>query len=152
MVDFPSGRRSFFAREILEPEENALRIVIVESTTLAETEEISGTGLRAHPVVVDESSPSLELFWDRYIAYAVEDESYARYDGNEDSYPLTSMLVSRETSAYLDYLSCATIASTSYVGAFSHWQLFCENHTINVASLAPPRLRWIEGTRDYPIR
>ena len=96
MTDFPTGRRSFFAREITEPGENSLRVVVVESTTLPEMAAVGGTSLMAYPVVVDERSPSLELFWEQYIAYAVEDESYAKHDRLENIYPLQSMLIERQ--------------------------------------------------------
>ena len=152
MTDFPAGHRSFFAREITEPEENSLRVVVVESTTLPDMAEVSGTNLMAYPVVVDERSPSLELLWEQYIAYAVEDESYAQHDDMEDIYPLQSMLIERRASAYLTYLRSASFASVDYPGTFSHWQLICQNHTVNVASTAPPRLTWIEGSAEYPIR
>ena len=120
MTEFPTGHRSFFAREITEPEENSLRIVVVESTTLPDMAEVGGTNLIAYPVVIDERSLSLELFWKQYVAYAIEDESYAQHDGMENIYLLQSMLIERRTSAYLTYLRSASFASADYPGAFAH--------------------------------
>lgn len=76
------------------------------------------------------------LYWPSYIAYAVENESYASGSPEEES---SGRLFREYTkSAYLDYLAIATFAAKDYPGPFKHWGVMCLDHIINVASTDEP--------------
>ncbi len=139
MIEFPKGRRTFVVRELGEPEENALRVVVTEASR-GEREKDPLLGVERFPVAIAVSTPSLELLWDSYIAYAVRDESYALDD--EES-AVETMLHVRKASTFLDYVAETTTAGSGHPGPFEHWALYCANHIIDVASQEPPRLRWL---------
>lgn len=152
MTGFPSGQRSFLVREICEPEENSLRVVIVETTTLPNPEPVSDLPLLARPVVILDETPSLELLWPDYVAYAVENESYAALSASASPVtPSLPMLRRCTESAYLDYLARATFASEAYPGPLTHWIVITLRHVVNVVSVEAPRLRWLTEPRAYPI-
>jgi len=155
-VEFPTGLRSFFAREISEPAEHVLRVVIAESS-LAPAKEIQLPGTTAsftgRTLFIDKSTPSVMLEWQRYVAYSVENECFGKADSWDSALrPLDAMLQTRKESAFLNYVSEATFASDNYPGVLTHWQLFCENHIINVVSDKPPSLQWLPAEQDFPIR
>jgi hypothetical protein len=155
-VDFPTGLRSFFAREISEPTEHVLRVVIAESS-LAPPKEIQLPGttvsVTAQTLFIDKATPSLMLEWQSYVAYSVENERFGKADSWDTApRPLDAMLQARTETAFLNYVSEATFASDKYLGVLTHWQLFCENHIINVVSDKPPFLQWLPADQDFPIR
>jgi hypothetical protein len=135
---------------IFEPQDNQLRIRILEATT---GEMISEARLAAEPNEVVRSilagsrtighfdgCRKFELFWQSYIGYSVVDESYSNGE------PATSkgqgrLFVEYENSNYLEYLSKATFSTANHPGTYRHWAVYCSNHTIDVASQVDPVVR-----------
>jgi hypothetical protein len=78
-----------------------------------------------------------KIYWSSYIAYAVENESYAL--GQPDGANGTGRLFIEYTkSAYLDYLGKTSFASPGYPGAYKHWAVLCLDHIVNVAATDGP--------------
>ena len=85
-----------------------------------------------------------ELTWATYIGYGVVNESYSNGE------PKTSLAVGDRhrfseysSSQYLAYLANASFASRDYPGPYRHWAIYCQHHTIDIASQNDPVIRRI---------
>jgi hypothetical protein len=135
---------SLFVREIAEPSENSLRLMVEEAFVLpAEvTVAVGGTEITGgHPIRSVEGSRLFEIIWDRYVAYSVRNESYVSRDESEEFSGRFARIYSK--SHFLDYVSRATFAKSEYPGPLQHIGLVSECHIIDVVSTEPPRVRQI---------
>lgn len=146
---FPSGRRMFFVREIHEPEECCLRVVITEAIAAnLGTGILLGEKVEMAAVEVDPTSPSLELVWKDYATYAVQAERF--FIANDATGP-SSMLLELRSSAFLDHVKATTFAE-DIAGALRHWQLSCMHHIVHVASANAPEISSLPPGGVYSIR
>jgi hypothetical protein len=133
---------SLFLRDIGEPEENALRLVLHEGKTNPQSEslEIGGTRIDGlHRVYTGADSRLIELVWRKYVAYGVTNESFALEDGT--SSPESGRLLRRYSkSAFLEYVAHATLATDKYPGPYMHVEVVAENHIVDVVSTELPSL------------
>lgn len=86
-----------------------------------------------------------ELVWKTYIGYSVVNESYS--NGAPDASLAVGdrrRFAEYSSSQYLDYLAKASFASKDYPGPYRHWALYCQDHTIDIASQVDPIIREIE--------
>jgi hypothetical protein len=135
---------SLFLREITEPRENSLRLMIEEAFVLPEevTVAVGGTELTGgHPIRPVEGSRLFEIIWDFYVAYSVRNESYVSRDESEEFTGRFARVYSK--SHFLDYVSRATFASNEHPRPLLHIGLVSECHVIDVVSTEPPRVRQI---------
>jgi hypothetical protein len=156
-IDAIRSCKYLYLDAITEPQENQLRILILEATTgatlseeqlVAEPDETLRsilTGSRAIEHI--EGCKRFELFWASYIGYSVVNESYSNGEP-EASNGKGRLLVEYERSNYLEYLSKATFATADYPGPFRHWAIYCLNHTIDIASQVEPRVRVLSGGHE----
>lgn len=135
-----------FLTGIGEPEANRLRLVVEEGQGVGKLSRVelghgrSIDGVRA--IEVAPHSQRFELIWDHYISYAVHNESYQSRD---DSEAWSGNLFRRyRRSKFLDYLERATFADSRYPGPFTHYQVICQEHVIDVAALQPPKVRLMD--------
>ena len=134
---------SLFLQEIGEPQENVLRVVLVEveRRDAAESMEVGGTIINdLHRVQATERSRAFELIWNQYIVYAVTNESFGSPNGEEtkDSWRL---LRRYSQSPFLDYVVRTTVATKEYPGPYTHVRVLSENHIVDVVSTVFPRLQ-----------
>ena len=132
-----------FLQSVSEPDYNAVQVVLLEGRLGrgATPEEMEENPMLAKARLV-EHGPGCHIFvlsWPIYVAYAVENESYANPE------PKSSVgergLVSVFTqSLYLDHLSRTTWASAKFPGPFKHWAMYCSNHVVHVASTEEPEI------------
>jgi hypothetical protein len=135
--------RWIYLRELGEPEENALRLVIEEAKADGPPEDIevlpgkviSGT----LAIESDDSCRVFELVWPTYVCYSVRNESFCTMDKAEAWEGRLFCLYSK--SHFLDYVSRATFASADYPGPLRHWGVNCLNHIIDVVSVSEPKVR-----------
>lgn len=132
-----------FLAGISEPEANRLRLVVEEGQVVGKPSRVElGHGRSIDDVRAIEVVPHslrFELLWDHYISYAVHNESYQSWD---DSEAWNGKLFRRYSrSKFLDYLDRATFADASYPGPFTHYQVICQDHVIDIAALQPPKVR-----------
>ncbi|MDH4987911.1 hypothetical protein QEZ47_20795 [Aminobacter anthyllidis] len=135
MTLFPTGRRPFFLQEIGEPEANVLRVVVAEASAQENATTVPGTDIIARPVTPVTNEQSWQLTWDSYVAYAVRNESYWQSDSRPDC---DDRLLVRSQSAFLDFVGASTFASDDFPGKYSHWELICADHVIDVVSTSGP--------------
>jgi len=134
---------------ISEPEDNCLRLVILEATSdlspnqAMEQLEVpglpAGSFSEAKPILHGPGCRIFEIVWESYIGYAVQNESF-HVPEPEESEGEGRLFVRYTKSVYLDYLAKVTFASAKFPGPFVHWGIYCLNHTIEVASMATPRI------------
>ena len=133
---------SLFLREISEPRQNSLRLLIEEAQVMPEevTIRFAGTEIgNCHPVRSTTNSRLFEIVWDKYVAYSVINESYATPSESEEFSGRFARFYSK--SHFLDYVSRATFAGNEYPGPLQHIAIISECHIIDVVSTEPPRVR-----------
>lgn len=134
--------KNLFLTDISEPETNSLRLLVAEGR-VSETEEtwdvagVSFPGIRS--IDITSQSRRFELYWPRYISYAVRDESYCSWDKDESWIGSSFRIYS--TSKFLDFVGNGTFATAEYPGPFKHYEIVCLDHIIDVASEDPPTIR-----------
>ncbi len=135
---------TIFVREISEPEENVLRLVLQEAEKSPESvsHKIGGTVIEnLHPVEPTELSRTFELRWKQYIAYSVRNESFASPDDDSDVRASGRLFRTYSKSHFLDFVSRATIASEQYPGPFTHFCVVSECHVIDIISTQMPEIQ-----------
>jgi hypothetical protein len=133
---------SLYLREISEPTQNSLRLLIEEAEVLPDEVaiRIAGTEMgTGHLVRSTANSRLFEIVWDNYVAYFVTNESYAMPSESEKFSGRFARYYSK--SLFLDYISHATVACNEYPGRLQHIGIVSECHIIDVISTALPRVR-----------
>jgi hypothetical protein len=137
---------SLFLREITEPGENTLRLLLEEAFVLPEevTVAVGGTEIKASGRIRSiEGSRLFEVVWDFYVAYSVRNESYVARDESEKFTGRFARIYSK--SHFLDYVSCATFACSEHPGPLKHIGLISESHIVDVVSTELPRVNQIRS-------
>lgn len=132
-----------FLRELCEPPENSLKLVIEEGIASTETTpiEIAGIALgEGHRVTTGKHTRLFEVVWDSYVAYCVANESYTAPSDSE-KFEFGNLARVYSDSNFLNYIRAATIACDEYPGPSQHVQIICERHIIDVASTAVPTVK-----------
>ena len=146
-----------FLRDIDEPEENSLRLVVEEAiadhtqtvSTPDPTSPFAEILKGASPVKAVEGCRRFELQWSRYVAYLVTEETVGSSGSYEDEVYTGKLFRVYTKSHFLDYLSRDT---GGHFEPILHYKLICQNHLIDVAAYGPPEVRLLEssGTRPKP--
>jgi hypothetical protein len=136
-----------YLASISEPAEGGLKLVIQEARAggkpsaavlsnelLPELKEILS---KSSAIEHGPGCKVFEIYWSRYIAYSVENESYALSQSPEDK-SQGRLFKLYETSAYLEYLEKVSFASADYPRPYKHWGVICLDHIVNVASTEEP--------------
>lgn len=152
MVDWNEMARSIdscyavFVREISEPNEHALRIVLQEGDVSASpvAREVEGTLYEnLHPIESTERSRIFELTWKSYIAYSVRKAHLAAHDKLELA--VSGRLLCRyPRSRFLDYVSRSTTMVTADGGPSVHLRIIAQNHVVDVVSTDEPTIRLLQ--------
>jgi hypothetical protein len=112
-----------------------------DATTMADEPlpELRAMLAQSNAIIHGQGCKVFEIAWPSYIAYAVENESFALPEPNE-SIGTGRLFVEYTKSVYLEYLEKATFASVEYPGPFKHWAVLCLDHIVNVASTEDPSI------------
>jgi len=135
---------TIFVREISEPEENVLRLVLQEAEASSETvsRKIGGTVIQnLHVVGPTERSRTFQLRWNQYIAYSVRNESFASPDDDSELRASGRLFRIYVKSHFLDFVSRATIAAEQHPEPSTHFCVVSENHVIDVVSTQMPEIQ-----------
>ena len=142
-------------REISEPVDNSLRIV-VEEAVADYTETVSNSylarpfaeiGTGASPIKPIEGCRTFELQWSRYVAYLVTEEIVGSGGSNHDEVYTGNLLRVYTKSHFLEHLARDT---GGHLEPILHYKLICQNHLIDVASYNPPEVRLFHDTATKP--
>ena len=137
-----------YVREISEPRDNSLRIVVEEvvvnrlsvTSIRLESPELAELCKGGSPIESITGCRKFELVWQSYVAYLVTEEcagSCGEFGGEVYTGKLFRLYTK---SNFLDHLARDTGAHTKPI---QHYKLTCLNHLIDVASYAPPEIRQI---------
>src|SRR5437016_11627467 len=136
------SHKYLYLTQINEPEDNVLRLVIEEARVDRGTDDIKigeTTITEYGPIVSDEDCFAYELIFASYIAYSVRNESYTVWDESEKWTGQVFRVYSK--SYFLDYIRASTIASEDYPGPYTHYEVVCLNHIIDIASVQEPKIQ-----------
>jgi hypothetical protein len=157
-MDSLDSAKYLYLRELSEPRDNSLRLVVQEAVVnptgsvrsshpeLPELEEIlRGTS----PIESTDACQTFELTWKRYVAYLVTEECVG--SGGQDADEIYTGNVCRvyTKSHFLEHLSRDTGGHTE---AILHYKLICLNHLIDVAAYAPPEIKRMWPVSSTPTR
>ena len=150
--------RYFYLRELPEPRDNSLRLLVDEAICGSEptdaTDRLAKPALgnlvtNVHPIRTTETCRIFELIWSSYVAYLVTEEcvgSCGKYDDETFEGKLFRVY---QKSHFLEHLARDTGAHFKRV---LHYKLVCLNHLIDVAAYDPPKIRTIERVPADPSR
>jgi hypothetical protein len=133
-------------RQISEPDENSLRLVVEESiadrtetvSTPDPTSPFAEIRKGASPIKSVEGCRAFKLQWSRYIAYLVTEEGVGSGGSDQDEVYTGNLLRVYTKSHFLDHLSRDT---GGHFEPILHYKLICQNHLIDVASYSSPEVR-----------
>ncbi len=150
-LDYLNSAKYLFLREVSEPQDNSLRVVVQEGKAspdavgairsgVPEVTEIQKTAFLIESL---EGCRSFELTWERYVAYLVTEEIVGSCGKGDDEIYEGGLLRLYTKSHFLEHLARDTGGHT---GQIQHYKLVCQNHLIDVASYGPPDIRLIDST------
>jgi len=149
-----------YLREMSEPRDNSLRIVVEEAITnhsgfvrpeLLERPELTLLREGASPLESVTGSKLFELHWKRYAAYLVTEElvgSNAK-NGYDDERYSGRLLRAYSQSHFLAHVARDT---GGHIEPLQHFKLVCLNHLIDIAAYAPPEVRLLAPISDTQER
>lgn len=143
-----------YLREISEPRDNCLRLVVQEAVvnyakagSQLEGESYPSRLLRetgilenAHPIESTDTCRTFELCWKHYVAYLVTEECVGSCGEYRDEVYTGKLLRCYSKSHFLEHLARDT---GGYIRPLQHYKLICLNHLIDVASEEPPEIQVI---------
>lgn len=144
LIEQINQHRYIYLTEIGETDVNVLRLVIEEAKISGETEDIDvGTAklTDVHPIIADETCCAYEVIFGSYVAYTVLNESYAGVDESGQYTGRYFRVYSK--SNFLDYVRAATFASEDYPGKFTHYEIACLDHIVEVVSVDEPEIKML---------
>jgi hypothetical protein len=143
---FGTGYRSLFLLDICEPAENDLRVTVLRGEQAGKVQHpILKREVTAVLPAVDELA--VEITWEDYVLYTVTNETYGLPEKDMD--PPPSMLCRRDEPRFLAYIDARTWARLDNIGEVQHWALYCERHTIDVATRSAPLIRQVAIQPDW---
>ncbi|MEH7444897.1 hypothetical protein V7201_21570 [Bacillus sp. JJ1122] len=113
--------------ELLEPEDNSLRLIINRSKTDKDSDYV-------------EHLPLVQFDFDTYISYSIINESFDNVDENEIYRGKVFRIYTQ--SNYLEFIKSSTLEREDLCPKenYVHYQFPCLNHTIDVISCEEPKI------------
>ena len=157
-LDSLDSAEYLYLRELSEPRDNSLRLVIQEAVVnpagsicsshpeLPEIDEVLRGG---SPIESTDACRSFELTWKCYVAYLVTEECVGSCGQDADEIYTGKLFRIYTKSHFLEHLSRDTGGHTE---AILHYKLTCLNHLIDVAAYAPPEVKQILPVSSEPTR
>src|SRR5215470_8847586 len=147
-LDSLNSAKYLYLRELSEPRENSLRLIVQEAVVnpggivhsrpeLPELEEIFND---ASPIESTETCRTFELTWRFYVAYLVTEECVGSCGSDGDEIYTGTLFRVYTKSHFLDHLARDTGGHTEPI---LHFKLTCLNHLIDVAAYAAPEFKQV---------
>ena len=149
LLDALDSAEYLYLREISEPRDNSLRLLIQEAVANRDGTIVSRRDIPMAEKLLTGYSPiestdicrTFELRWERYAAYLVTEECVGSC-GHYDDEAFTGRLFRVYTkSHFLEHLSRDTGGHTEEI---MHYKLTCLNHLIDVAAYSLPEIKQID--------
>ena len=147
-LDFLDSAKYLYLRELAEPCDNSLRLVVQEAVVNpdglvrphAELPELAELSKGASPIESTATSRTFELTWKHYVAYLVTEECVGSSGQYDDEVFSGSLFRVYTKSHFLDHLARDTGGHTEEI---FHYKLTCLNHLIDVAAYVPPEVKQV---------
>jgi hypothetical protein len=144
-LDSLNSAKYLFLRELTEPRDNSLRLVVQEAVVNPigivrphpELPELNEILRGASPIESTEDCRTFELTWERYVAYLVTEECVGSCGRDEDEIYSGKLFRVYTESHFLEHLARDTGGHTDPI---LHFKLICLNHLIDVAAYAAPEV------------
>jgi hypothetical protein len=148
-LDSLNSVKYLYLRELSEPRDNSLRIIVDEAVVNASGPspvhpELSESAAIFTDYTLIESTTtckSFELSWKHYIAYLVTEECAGSCGSYDDESYTGELFRVYSKSHFLEHLARDTGAHGEPI---QHFKLICLNHLIDIASYAPPEIHMID--------
>jgi hypothetical protein len=149
--------RYLYLRELSEPKDNSLRIVVDEAVgnrsatgkIHVNLPELAGILKDSFPIESIEGCKAFELIWTSYVAYLVTEECVGSCGEPSGETYMGRLFRVYTQSHFLDHLARDT---GGHIKPIRHYKLTCLNHLIDVASYNPPEIREIGPISPPPLR
>jgi hypothetical protein len=157
-LDSLNSAKYLYLRELSEPRDNSLRLVVQEAvvnpvgsigSSYPELPELEEILRRSSPIESTDACRTFELTWKRYVAYLVTEEGVGSSVRDAEEIYAGKLFRIYSKSHFLEHLSRDTGGHTE---AVSHCKLICLNHLIDVAAYAPPEVKQIGPVLSVPTR
>jgi hypothetical protein len=147
-VDFFDSAKYLYLRELTEPRDNSLRLVVQEAVvnpagvvdSHPELPELAEILREAAPIESTETCRSFELTWKRYVAYLVTEGCVGSCGQYGDEVFTGSLFRTYTNSHFLEHLARDT---GGHIEEIFHYKLTCLNHLIDVAAYGAPEIKQI---------
>jgi hypothetical protein len=157
-LDSLDSVKYLYLRELSEPRDNSLRLVVEEAVVnpagavrslgpeLPELEEIlKGSS----PIESTDTCRTFELTWKHYVAYLVTEECVGSCGQNDDEIFTGKLFRVYTKSHFLEHIARDTGGHTEEI---LHYKVTCLNHLIDVAAYAPPEVKQVGSVSSTPTR
>jgi hypothetical protein len=152
-LTFLDSAKYLYLRELAEPRDNSLRLVVQEAVanpdSLArphpELPELAELLTEVSPIESDATCRTFELTWTDYVAYLVTEEFVGSCGKYDDQVFTGSAFRVYTKSHFLEHLARDTGGHT---GEIFHYKLTCLNHLIDIAANGPPEVKLV---RQSPL-
>jgi hypothetical protein len=156
-ADLLNSAKYLFLRELTEPRDNSLRLVVQEAVVNRgglvrphpEFPELAELSREASPVESTNTCRTFELTWKRYVAYLVTEECVGSCGQYDDEIFAGKTFRVYAKSHFLEHLARDTGGHTEGV---LHYKLICQNHLIDIAAYGPPEVRLIGPVESDQIQ
>jgi hypothetical protein len=147
-MNFLDSAKYLYLRELTEPRDNSLRLVVQEAVVnLAgvirshpELPELAELSKGASPIESTDACRSFELTWKHYIAYLVTEECVGSCGQYGDEVFTGTLFRVYIKSHFLEHLARDTGGHNEEI---FHYKLTCLNHLIDIAAYGPPEIKQI---------
>ena len=156
-LDSLNSAKHLYLRELSEPRDNSLRLVLQEAVVYrsglvrphAELPELAKILKGASPIESSEDCRTFELTWNHYVAYLVTEECVGSCGSYNDEMFSGKLFRVYTKSHFLEHLARDTGGHTR---AILHYKLTCFNHLIDVAAYTLPEVRQVGSLSSSPTR
>jgi hypothetical protein len=156
-LDSLNSVKYLYLRELSEPRDNSLRIIVDEAVgnrsalgpARPELPELAEILKNSWPIESTASCKTFELFWKYYIAYLVTEECVGSCGSYDDEVYTGGLFRVYAKSHFLEHLARDTGA---HVEPIQHFKLVCLNHVIDIASYRSPEIRLIDPSTPKSAR
>jgi hypothetical protein len=138
-----------YLRELSEPRDNSLQIVVEEAVAnhfaptknRSELPELAKIRTNSAPIESTKSCKRFHLSWIHYVAYLVTEECVGSCGGYDDEAYTGKLFRVYTKSHFLEHLARDTGAHSEPI---LHFKLTCLNHLVDVASYTSPEIRVVD--------
>jgi len=156
-LDSLDSAKYLYLRELSEPRDNSLRLVVQEALVNPaglvrphpELPELEGILKDASPIESTENCRRFELIWKRYVAYLVTEECVGSCGSYDDEIFSGKLFRVYAKSHFLEHLARDTGGHT---GEVLHYKVTCLNHLVDIAAYDPPEVKQVGSVSSARIQ